>query len=168
MDHGYVSKIEDFEFTEGIFKFVKLFSDAGYLVFIVTNQSGIGRGYYTQEDFNTLTQWMVEKFEAQNVHIEQVYHCPHSPDENCHCRKPNTGMIEQAMETYEIDLAHSWMVGDKQSDIDLAINAGVGHSVSIGMKPIVHADVHFGTILEAKQYFQENTGKIRDIRASKV
>ncbi|NOR54954.1 MAG: D-glycero-beta-D-manno-heptose 1,7-bisphosphate 7-phosphatase [Sulfurovum sp.] len=168
VDHGYVSKIKDFEFMEGIFDFVKLFSDAGYLVFIVTNQSGIGRGYYTQEDFNTLTQWMVEKFEAQNVRIAQVYHCPHSPEENCHCRKPNTGMIEQAMETYEIDLSHSWMVGDKQSDIDLALNAGIGHSIYIGDKRIDQASLSFETIVQAKQYFQENTGKIRDIRASKV
>jgi len=126
----------------------------------VTNQSGIGRGYYREEDFETLTQWMLDQFEEKEIHIEQVFHCPHSPEEKCHCRKPETGMIKQALAAYDINLPNSWLVGDKQSDIDLAINAGIGHSVSIGTKPITHATVHFTTIIEAKQYFQENTGKI--------
>jgi len=161
IDHGYVSKIEDFVFIEGIFDFVKLFSDRGYLIFVVTNQSGIGRGYYTQEDFETLTAFMLKDFEAQDIHIEEVYFCPHAPEAKCHCRKPNTGMIEQALLAYDIDLKNSWMIGDKQSDIDLALNAGIAHSVSIGDKDVDNASFHFDSITEAKQYFQANTGKIQ-------
>ena len=146
---------------------MKLFVDEGYLVFVVTNQSGIGRGYYTQEDFNTLTQWMLRQFEEKEIHVEQVYHCPHSPEAQCSCRKPATGMIERALETYAIDLNHSWLVGDKQSDIDLAVNAGIGSSVFIGEASVAHATVHFDTVIEANQYFQENTGKIREIKALK-
>ena len=146
IDHGYVSKVEDFEFVEGIFDLVRYFTDAGYLIFVVTNQSGIGRGYYKEEDFSVLTQWMINAFKDENIHIEKVYHCPHSPEEKCHCRKPETRMIEQAVESYDIDLSNSWMIGDKQSDIDLAINAGIGNSVYIGNKQIKHSTYSFTSI----------------------
>lgn len=82
---------------------VKLFSDAGYLLFVVTNQSGIGRGYYTENDFILLTAWMKEKFMENSISIQAVYHCPHTPDNACLCRKPNTGMIQEALKTYSID-----------------------------------------------------------------
>ena len=146
VDHGYVYKIEDFEFIKGIFDLVKLFSDAGYLIFVVTNQSGIGRGYYSEEDFNTLTKWMIEKFEKNNIKIEAVYHCSHAPEEKCHCRKPETGMIEQALAHYDIDMEHSWMIGDKQSDIDLALNAGLGKSIYIGNNQIKNSTYSFTSI----------------------
>ena len=146
IDHGYVSKIKDFEFVEGIFDLVKLFSDKGYLIFVVTNQSGIGRGYYKEKDFSLLTEWMVKKFEEHGIDIAQVFHCPHTPETKCHCRKPETGMIEKAMETYTIDLSHSWMIGDKQSDIDLANNAKIGTSVYIGHQNITQATYCFSDI----------------------
>ena len=146
IDHGYVYKIEDFEFTEGIFDLVKLFTDAGYLIFVVTNQSGIGRGYYSEEDFTILTNWMIEEFKKQALKIEKVYYCPHSPEDKCHCRKPQTGMIEQALADYPVDLANSWLIGDKQSDIDLARNAGLGKSVYIGNNTIKNCTYKFITI----------------------
>ena len=146
IDHGYVSKIKDFEFVEGIFDLVKHFADKGYLIFIVTNQSGIGRGYYAQEDFTTLTQWMVKRFAQEDIHIEKVYYCPHSPETKCHCRKPETGMIEDAIQSYDIDLSNSWMIGDKQSDMDLAKNAGIGKSIYIGNEHIKNATYSFPSI----------------------
>ena len=150
VDHGYVYNIEDFEFVDGIFDLVKLFADAGYLIFVVTNQSGIGRGYYSEEDFTVLTDWMVEAFKKKEIKIEKVCHCPHCPEDRCHCRKPETGMIEQALEDYPIDLAHSWLIGDKQSDIDLAMNAGIGSSIYIGNKNITNATYYFNSILECR------------------
>jgi len=158
IDHGYVSKIEDFEFTDGIFDLVRLFSDAGYLVFVVTNQSGIGRGYYTEEDFSTLTAWMKEKFKENGIKIEEVYYCPHAPEANCHCRKPETGMIEEVLKTYSIDLPASWMIGDKQSDMDLAENAGLGHSIYIGHNKIQNSSYNFSSILKCKSYLEKNQG----------
>ena len=146
VDHGYVYKIEDFEFSDGIFDLVKLFTDAGYLIFVVTNQSGIGRGYYSEEDFTTLTDWMAEEFKKKTIKIEKVYYCPHSPEAKCHCRKPQTGMIEQALADYSVDLAHSYIIGDKQSDIDLALNAGVGGSIYIGNKQINNSTYSFSSI----------------------
>ena len=156
VDHGYVYKIEDFEFTEGIFDLVKLFSDAGYLIFVVTNQSGIGRGYYSEEDFSTLTKWMIEKFNNKKITIEAVYHCPHAPEEKCHCRKPETGMIEEALEHYNIDLKHSWMIGDKQSDVDLSLNAGIANSIYIGNDNIENVTYSFGSIVTCKSYLEKN------------
>ena len=135
---------------KGIFDLVKYFADAGYLIFVITNQSGIGRGYYSEEDFTVLTDWMTDAFEKQGLKIEKVYYCPHAPEEKCHCRKPQTGMIEQALEDYPLDLAHSYMIGDKQSDIDLAHNAGIGKSIYIGDKNITNATYSFNSILECR------------------
>jgi len=150
VDHGYVSKREDFEFVEGIFALVKEFSNAGYLIFVVTNQSGIGRGYYSEEDFTLLSNWMVEAFKKQALKIEKVYYCPHTPEDKCHCRKPQTGMIEQALADYPVDLADSWLIGDKQSDIDLALNAEIGNSIYIGNKDITNATYYFNSIPECR------------------
>jgi len=160
VDHGYVSKIEDFEFTEGLFTLLQLFSKQGYLLFIVTNQSGIGRGYYSQKAFESLTEWMVTTLHDNSIDIKEVEYCPHTPEENCHCRKPETGMIDNILQTYPIDLKHSWMIGDKQSDIDLARNAHIGSSIAIGDKVLEHSDYSFRTILECTEYLQENKGKI--------
>jgi len=161
IDHGYVSKVEDFVFVEGIFDFVKLFTQEGYVVFVVTNQSGIGRGYYSQKDFETLTAFMLKGFEAQDIHIEEVYFCPHAPEAKCHCRKPNIGMIEQALSTHHIDLTHSWMIGDKQSDIDLATNAGIGSTIAIGERAIKGATLSFPNILNCKRFLEENEAIIK-------
>ena len=156
VDHRYVHRIDDFKFIEGIFDLVRIFSDAGYFIFVVTNQSGIGRGYYSEADFHTLTSWMKKEFEAQGISIEEVYYCPHAPEENCSCRKPETGMIEQALKSYHIDLPRSWMIGDKQSDIDLAKNAGIGHSIAIGNTNIRNAAYFFPSVKECKRFLEES------------
>ena len=161
LDHGYVYKIEDFEFIEGIFDLLHLFSKQGYLFFIVTNQSGIGRGYYTQEEFNTLTQWMLEQFEAQGITIEEVRYCPHTPQEHCTCRKPETGMVDAILERYTLDLGSSWMMGDKQSDIDLATNVGIGSTIAIGERAIKGATLSFSNILNCKRFLEENGAIIK-------
>jgi D-glycero-D-manno-heptose 1,7-bisphosphate phosphatase len=160
VDHGYVYKIEDFEFVEGIFDLIRLFSNAGYLIFVVTNQSGISRGYYKEEDFAKLTEWMLMKFSEQGITIEKVLYCPHRPEAACSCRKPATGMIKEALENYPIDLSHSWLIGDKQSDIDLAKNADIGTSVAIGKKKIHRYTYHFESIFACKEFLEENHDKI--------
>jgi len=160
IDHGYVSKIEKFEFNEGIFDFLHLFLKNGYILFIVTNQSGIGRGYYTQEDFNVLTQWMLLEFQKKEIVIESVQHCNHAPEENCSCRKPATGMVDAILNKYDIDLKNSWMIGDKQSDIDLAHNSTIEHTIAIGEKRINNSEYRFSTILECQCYLEANQGKI--------
>ena len=150
IDHGYVSNIDDFEFIDTIFELINLFVEDGYRIFIVTNQSGIGREYYSQEDFNTLTQWMLKEFLKNDIKVERIYHCPHSPEDNCNCRKPATGMIEEAIREYpNIDLDNSYMIGDKKSDIELAINAEIGNSIFIGDSINPDASLNFKSIRDA-------------------
>lgn len=160
VDHGYVSKIDDFEFSDNIFDLLHLFTNAGYLLFIVTNQSGIGRKYYTQKDFDTLTQWMIKTLHEEGVDIQEVQYCPHTPEDNCKCRKPATGMIDNILKRYSIDLQHSWIIGDKQSDIDLALNANIQNSIAVGNKHIINSTHSFDSIIQCKEYLEENQGKI--------
>ena len=163
VDHGYVSEIKAFEFTEGIFALLHSFRDAGYRFFVVTNQSGIGRGYYSEADFQILTEWMTARFRERGIEIERVLYCPHAPEADCHCRKPDTGMIEEALEVSPLDLQRSWLIGDKSSDIELAENAGIGHSIYIGKKISPSATLSFESVDECARYFQENEGKIEDL-----
>jgi len=156
IDYGYVYEIEKFEFTKGIFEFLKLFINANYQLFIVTNQSGIGRGYYTEKDFQILTSWMIQAFQKEGIKIESVEHCPHAPKDECNCRKPKIGMIETIMANHHVDLENSWLIGDKQSDIDLADNSKISHTIAIGERMINNANYRFKTILEAKRFLEEN------------
>jgi D-glycero-D-manno-heptose 1,7-bisphosphate phosphatase len=160
VDHGYVSTVDDFEFTEGIFTLLKQFKDAGYRLYVVTNQSGIGRGYYSESDFHTLTKWMLERFIEKEIKIEKVLYCPHRPEDGCHCRKPDIGMIEEALREYPLDLQHSWMIGDKQSDMELAYNAKIGNAIYIGDRIPSFATLLFTSVADCAHYFQENPGKI--------
>lgn len=160
VDHGYVYTIKDFEFSEGIFELLRLFINAEYKLFVVTNQSGIDRGYYDESDFHTLTTWMTEAFAKKDIRIEKVFYCPHTPDAMCHCRKPEIGMIEQALLEYPLDLRHSWMIGDKSSDITLADNAHIGNTIYIGEEPLSQATYSFDSVSASARYFQENQGKI--------
>lgn len=132
VDKGYVHKIEDFEFYPNVFKALKKLQDAGFKLFIVTNQSGIAVGYYTEEDFLILTNWMLNQFEKEGIKIEKVYYCPHHEDGivekysfKCDCRKPESGMITQAISEYNIDPKQSFLIGDKENDILAAHKEGI-------------------------------------------
>ncbi len=131
IEKNYLYKIEDFEFVKGTFKTLQTLQDTGYKLFIITNQSGIGRGYYTLEDFNKLTTWMINEFKNNSITISQVELCPHDPSANCACRKPLTGMIDNILKNYDIDLDNSWLVGDKSSDIQCAINAKIKNTIQV-------------------------------------
>ena len=127
VEKDYLYRVEDFEFIEGIFDLITHYQILDYKIFVVTNQSGIARGYYSENDFNNLTQWMRLQFSEYNIKIEEVYFCPHHPDISgeCLCRKPKPGMILEATKAYDIDLEHSIMIGDKERDIEAGLNAGI-------------------------------------------
>ena len=131
IEKDYLYQIEDFEFIDGVFSSLQYLQTLGFKFVIITNQSGIGRGYYSLEQYNTLTFWMKEQFKQQGIDIVEVYCCPHAPDENCSCRKPNIGMIEQASKILNIDYKNSWLIGDKSSDIQTAINANIKNTIQV-------------------------------------
>ena len=123
-DRGYVHRIENYTPLPGAVEGLRLLQQADLAIAIVTNQSGIGRGYYTEEDFRTFQDRLVEDFAAKGVRIEATYHCPHAPDAGCTCRKPGTGLLERARDELGAELARSFVVGDHPSDIEMARRAG--------------------------------------------
>ena len=130
-DAGYVYRREDFVFKEGIFAALREFAKDGYALVVVTNQSGIGRGYYTLEQFDELCRFMLSEFEKEGVKIEKIYFCPHAPEADCLCRKPKPGMLLNAANELNIDLACSIMIGDKDSDVQAGQSAGVGINLKL-------------------------------------
>jgi D-glycero-D-manno-heptose 1,7-bisphosphate phosphatase len=128
---NYLYKIEDFEFIEGIFKACLHYQNLGYKIIIITNQSGISRGYYDESDFEKITKWMLNQFEKNNINILDVFHCPHGPDSICECRKPKPGMLLKAKTKHNIDMKKSWMIGDKENDIKAANNAGIINTILV-------------------------------------
>lgn len=127
VDTDYLYRIEDVVFIDGIFDVVKMYRDRGFKVVVVTNQSGIARGRFSEEEYQTLTSWLKHAFAERGAPLDGVYHCPHHPDVTgaCSCRKPEPGMFLQAAEALGIDLEHSVMIGDKERDIIAAHRAGV-------------------------------------------
>jgi D-glycero-D-manno-heptose 1,7-bisphosphate phosphatase len=132
IDHAYVCKKEEFEFVDGIFELCRSAKQLGFLICVVTNQAGIGRGYYTEADFLELTDWMCGVFCGEGAAINKVYFSPTHPEHGIGeykvdsvFRKPGPGMILQAAQDLDIDLARSILVGDKESDIEAGASAGV-------------------------------------------
>jgi len=148
IDKTYLYKIKDFEFFDGIFEALRHFQDMGYLLFVVTNQSGIGRGYYSEEDFEKLTHWMLKKFLEQKINIKKVYHCPHTPSDNCGCRKPKPYMLNLAIKEFGIKPENSWMIGDKPSDILAGRNAGISNTIFINTFTCKEAKYNVKSILD--------------------
>jgi len=126
-DADYVSLPERVRWIEGAKEAVKQLNDAGYYVFVVTNQSGVGRGYYDVERVKSLHAWIQQELRADGAHIDAFYFCPHHPDftGTCDCRKPEPGMLLAVMKDWPIVMSGSFLIGDKECDILSAINAGI-------------------------------------------
>lgn len=131
-DVHYLYRKEDFKWIPGAIESLQYFNKLGYYVFVITNQSGVARGYYTEQDVQRLHQWMNQQLAMQQAHIDDFFYCPHHSvgtiplyTKTCSCRKPHTGMIEQAQKKYAIDMKKSFLVGDKTSDMECAKNAGI-------------------------------------------
>lgn len=132
VDKGYIHRPHDIIFMEGIFDVCRVARAANYLLIVVTNQSGIGRGYYTAQDFEALMEWMKARFEKEGAPLDAIYHCPHHPEgsgaykKECDDRKPNAGMLLRAQKNHGIDMQRSLMIGDKLRDMQAGEKAGVG------------------------------------------
>ena len=128
---NYLHKIKDFEFIPGVFDACIYLNNLGYKIIIITNQSGIARGYFKESDYQVLTQWMVNQFNKNNIDILDVFHCPHGQDSPCKCRKPKPGMLIEAKIKHNIIMEDSWMIGDKENDIKAAIDAGISNTILV-------------------------------------
>jgi len=123
-DHGYTHRIEDYERLPGVIEGLQRLQAAGYAFAIITNQSGIGRGYYGEADFERFQAHLTDDLRQKGVVIEASFHCPHAPEAACACRKPKPGPIEHASRALGIDLSQSWMIGDTSRDVGAAVAAG--------------------------------------------
>lgn len=135
-DSGYVYRREDIVFIEGIFDLARAARDLGMRLVVVTNQAGIGRLYYSEDAFQTLSAWMCREFMREGILIDRIYHCPYHPvhgigtyRKDSFDRKPNPGMILAAQRDFALDLAASVLVGDRESDVEAGARAGVGATV---------------------------------------
>ena len=126
---GYRHRIADFIFIDGVFEACQSFKKLDYQIIIISNQSGIARGYFSLFDYEKLTKWMLYQFSIKNISILDVFFCPHGPKSKCSCRKPRPGMLVDAKNKYNIDLEKSWMIGDKETDIKAANLAGINNTI---------------------------------------
>lgn len=130
-DRDYAYRSEDLAFIPGAIEALRALSRSSYKIIIITNQSGIGRGYFTESDYHAFTETLLERLSAYGARVDGVYFCPHHPAQGigsygilCSCRKPKTGMITKASHEHGIRLKGSWLIGDKTSDIKAGIDAG--------------------------------------------
>ena len=135
---NYLHRPEDLKILPGAAEAISRFNQAGFLVIVITNQAGIGRGYYTQQDMENLNEYMNQVLAEQDAHIDGFYFCPHHPEhgigeykKDCDCRKPGIGMFRQAEQDFSIEKAHSYMIGDKLIDTQAGHNYGVS-SILVG------------------------------------
>ena len=119
---NYLSRVEDLEILPNTKKALEMFHSSGFLKIVVTNQSGVGRGLFTAEDVVRINSAMASDLDGL---IDSVYFCPHSPDDDCKCRKPAAGLIEAAQAEMSIDLSRSWVIGDKAIDVELGSRLGM-------------------------------------------
>jgi len=118
----YLSAVGELEVFDFAAEALHLFREKGYLLIVLTNQSGIARGYFDVEAMHSINDALQVALASL---IDGIYYCPHEPADDCECRKPKTGMIKQAAADLQIDLANSWMIGDKRSDIETGFNSGI-------------------------------------------
>ena len=131
-DVNYLYKIEDFCWIAGAKEAIKYYNTKEYYVFVVTNQSGVARGYYNEDDVKKLHDWMQTELAMMGAHIDDFFHCPHHVEgvvdkykRDCECRKPAPGLIFQAFKKWSVDKNKSFLIGDKLSDLEAANAAGI-------------------------------------------
>lgn len=155
---NYLSRPEQLKLFAFAAAAVRLLNENGFLVVLITNQSGIGRGFFNENDLRAIHEKLVADLAAQNARLDAIYFCPHAPENDCVCRKPKTGMIRQALVDFSIDLENSWVIGDKAIDVELGFNAGTktalvltGYGISEREKLSEKPDFVAGNLLEAAE-----------------
>lgn len=125
VDNHFVFRAEDLVFVEGIFQLCKYFRDRGFEIIIITNQSGVGRGLFSEQELNLVMTYILERFKAEGIEILDYFYCPHSPSDLCKCRKPLPGLFTQAMRKFDVLGENCISIGDRDTDVLAAMRAGV-------------------------------------------
>lgn len=153
VDKGYVINIEDFEFIEGIFELTKIAMKENFIICIITNQAGIGRGYFSEEDFLNLSKWIIEAFSQKGITISKIFYSPYHPiygkgkyKKDHFSRKPNPGMLLDAIKEFNIDPVNSVLIGDKLSDIQAGISADIKTNILLSMHDSFHREANMSFI----------------------
>jgi len=123
-DTGYIDSPERLFIIDGAASAIKRLNSKGFRVVVITNQSGVGRGYFTKEAADSVNKKLEEVLKREGAHLDGIYYCPHHPDDNCECRKPRIGLLEKAKNDLAIDFKKSYVIGDKVSDIEIAQGIG--------------------------------------------
>ncbi|MBU90231.1 D,D-heptose 1,7-bisphosphate phosphatase [Candidatus Woesearchaeota archaeon] len=121
-DPGYVHKVKDFKLLPRVVEGLKKLSKE-FIFVIITNQSGIGREIHTEDDMNIFNEKLVNELKKENIEIKKIYHCPHTPEDVCDCRKPSTKYIKQAAKEFDVDIKQSWVIGDHPHDVEMGLKA---------------------------------------------
>ena len=125
----YLDNPEGFQMYPGVAEGIKQLKEKGFLIILVTNQSGVARGFFTLETLKKIHERMINEFKEKGTNIDEIYICPHHPDENCDCRKPNTALFEKAIADFDIDTSKSFVIGDRMMDVE------AGHKM--GLKTVI-------------------------------
>ena len=161
-DADYVHKIEDFKLLPNAIEGLKLLKN--YKLFIITNQSGIGRGIYGTEDFLKFNNHLIQEFKKNKIKIQKTYYCQHKPEDNCECRKPKTKFLIDAEKEFGVDIKKSFVIGDRKSDFEMGLNAGcktihVLTGYGLNAKNEVKPDFFAKDLLEAAKWILKNDVK---------
>lgn len=125
-ERGYTHRIEDFVILPDLIENLKLYLQKGYLLIVVSNQSGIAKGLYTQADVELIHSFLTNELVKEGIHLSEIYYCVHHPDvSRCICRKPDSLFVEKALARFNIDPSRSYFIGDKERDVEAAAKAGV-------------------------------------------
>jgi histidinol-phosphate phosphatase family protein len=162
--YSYVTKWDEFFFIDGSIKALRKLKDAGYRIYLISNQGGISKGYFTQKDLDKLNERMLQEIEKAGGKIDELYYCPHHDKDNCECRKPKTGLIEQAMRKMDVDCKKTFIIGDSIRDIEAGKRMGMktifvlsGKSPQSKVKDWhVQPDCTKKNLLEAVEWILEN------------
>lgn len=147
----YVKRIEEFKFLNGVIEAIRILKENKYRLIVITNQQGIGKGIMSKDDLEEIHSYMLKRIREGGGDIDKIYFCPHLEADNCKCRKPKTGMIDMALKDFpDINLKESFLIGDTNSDIDLARKVGI-KSILVGEEEI-DSDFKFSTLLDAVKF----------------
>ncbi|WP_124223172.1 D-glycero-alpha-D-manno-heptose-1,7-bisphosphate 7-phosphatase [Aquisalibacillus elongatus] len=150
----FVNRPEDLYILDGVPEAIKQLNDAGFKVFVVTNQGGVGLGYMTEDELNTIHDHMARELAKQGAHIHEIMACTHAPHENCYCRKPGSQMLLDLIDDYDVDIMKSYLVGDREPDIEAGNAVGIKSLMVVSTHPEAYKS--FNDLSEAVEWILED------------